>query len=169
MYGQLSKGRKYIDYGKYLSNLLFLEQRQRVTSLSFPVSLKREKEKRKRKREDSNDFDVYYCLLFLVCLKVEIESLFSFQNYKKRREGSARSIWWLKTASLKTGKPDRERKTGHSSDYWMVQQCPVFSVFFTINHRSKLNNYYCILFSFQMEFIYTSSSSKKSYIWFIQT
>ena len=35
MYGQLSKGRKYIDYGKYLSNLLFLEQRQRVTSLSF--------------------------------------------------------------------------------------------------------------------------------------
>ena len=73
----------------------------------------------------------------------------------------------IKGASLKTGKPDRERKTGHSSDYWMVQQCPVFSVFFTINHRSKLNNYYCILFSFQMEFIYTSSSSKKSYIWFI--
>ena len=56
MYGQLSKGRKYIDYGKYLSNLLFLEQRQRVTSLSFPVSLKREKEKRKRKREDNSKF-----------------------------------------------------------------------------------------------------------------
>ena len=29
MHGQLSKGRKYIDYEKYLSNLLFLEQRQR--------------------------------------------------------------------------------------------------------------------------------------------
>ena len=34
-----------------------------------------------------------------------------------------------KWASLKTGKPDRERKTGHSSDFWMILQCPVFSVF----------------------------------------
>ena len=42
MYGQLSKGRKYIDYGKYLSNLLFLEQRQRGVNplhLYFLLSL----------------------------------------------------------------------------------------------------------------------------------
>ena len=44
----------------------------------YPASLKRENKKRKRKREDSNDFGFYYCLLFLVSLKVEIESLFSF-------------------------------------------------------------------------------------------
>ena len=35
----------------------------------------------------------------------------------------------IKGASLKTGKPDRERKTGHSSDFWIVLQCPIFSVF----------------------------------------
>ena len=34
-----------------------------------------------------------------------------------------KEVW----ASLKTGKPDRERKTGHSSEIGMVVQCPVFS------------------------------------------
>ena len=28
--------------------------------------------------------------------------------------------------SLKTGKPDRESKTGYSSDFWIVLQCSVF-------------------------------------------
>ena len=32
-------------------------------------------------------------------------------------------------ASLTKEKPDRERKTGHSSEFGMTVQCPVFRVF----------------------------------------
>ena len=34
------------------------------------------------------------------------------------------SFWAKNPASIKTVKMDRERKTGHSSDFWMVLQCP---------------------------------------------
>ena len=39
-----------------------------------------------------------------------------------------RKIAKKKGASLKTGKPDRERKTGHCSEFGIVLQCPVFSI-----------------------------------------